>query len=208
MVPSYVDVAGLATVAGGWLGGGRALLLSARGGAHAHAGLGRRGARVGGRDACHRSAGSHGSGLDRGAHGEVAATAGLGRGPRCRGQGCAAGHTIFLVRNAVKDLDLALKLTSPVGRLPRRCWSSRTCPPHSSGCHKGWRIARVFFSRGRPCRPPGRIVLVASQSWALARRGGPRSRGGGRALPELRFIELVTDGRGQVTGRDRTEPRP
>jgi hypothetical protein len=27
-------------------------------------------------------------------------------------------------------------------------------------------------------------------------------------LPEIRFLELVADGRGQVTARDRTEPRP
>jgi len=131
---------------------------------------------------CHRSAGSHGSGSTAARMGEVRRYRGVLAAARdVVAKGARAGHTIFLVRNAVKDLDLALKLTSPVGRLPQSLLVIPDVPAHSSGCHKGWRIARVFFSRGRPCRRRG-----VSFWWPVHRgpgpaRGGPGSRGGGRA---------------------------
>lgn len=124
-------------------------------------------------------------------------------------KGARAGHTIFLVRNAVKDLDLALKLTSPVGRLPQSLLVIPDVPASFVWMPQGL-ADRTRFLLARPPLPPAGAYRFGGQSIVgLARRGeAPDLEEVVARLPELRFIELVTDGRGQVTGRDRTEPRP
>jgi hypothetical protein len=124
-------------------------------------------------------------------------------------KGARAGHTIFLVRNAVKDLDLALKLTSPVGRLPQSLLVIPDVPASFVWMPQGL-ADRTRFLLARPPLPPAGAYRFGGQSIVgLARREeAPDLDEVVARLPELRFIELVTDGRGQVTGRDRTEPRP
>jgi hypothetical protein len=121
-------------------------------------------------------------------------------------QGARAGNTIFLVRNAVKDLDLALKLTSPVGRLPHPLLVIPDVP--ASFVWMPDALAdRAHFLLARPPLPPAGAYRFGGQTIVgLARReDAPDLDEVLARLPELRFIELVTDGRGQVTGRDRTE---
>ena len=124
-------------------------------------------------------------------------------------KGARAGHAIFLVRNAVKDLDLALKLTSPVGRLPQSLLVIPDVPASFVWMPQGL-ADRTRFLLARPPLPPAGAYRFGGQSIVgLARREeAPDLDEVVARLPELRFIELVTDGRGQVTGRDRTEPRP
>jgi hypothetical protein len=117
-----------------------------------------------------------------------------------------AGNTIFLVRNAVKDLDLALKLTTPLGRLPQPLLVIPDVP--ASFVWMPDALAdRARFLLARPPLPPAGAYRFGGQSIVgLARREeAPDLDEVLARLPELRFIELVTDGRGQVTGRDRTE---
>ena len=124
-------------------------------------------------------------------------------------KGAQAGHTIFLVRNAVKDLDLALKFTTPAGRLPQPLLVIPDVP--ASFVWMPDALAdRARFLLARPPLPPAGAYRFGGQSIVgLARREeAPDLDEVLARLPEIRFIELVTDGRGQVTGRDRTEPRP
>jgi hypothetical protein len=123
-------------------------------------------------------------------------------------QGAQAGYTIFLVRNAVKDLDLALKLTSPVGRLPQLLLVIPDVP--ASFVWMPDALAdRARFLLARPPLPPAGAYRFGGQTIVgLARREeAPDLDEVVARLPELRFIELVTDNRGQVTSRDRTEAR-
>jgi hypothetical protein len=124
-------------------------------------------------------------------------------------KGAQAGHTIFLVRNAVKDLDLALKFTTPAGRLPQPLLVIPDVP--ASFVWMPDALAdRARFLLARPPLPPASAYRFGGQHiMGLARREeAPDLDEVVSRLPELRFIELVTDGLGQVTGRDRTEPRP
>ena len=124
-------------------------------------------------------------------------------------KGAQAGHTIFLVRNAVKDLDLALKLTTPAGRLPQPLLVIPDVP--ASFVWMPDALAdRARFLLARPPLPPAGAYRFGGQHiMGLARREeAPDLDEVVSRLPELRFIELVTDGRGQVTGRDRSESRP
>ena len=123
-------------------------------------------------------------------------------------QGAQAGHTIFLVRNAVKDLDLALKLTSPAGRLPQPLLVIPDVPASFVWMPDAF-ADRARFLLARPPLPPAGAYRFGGQSIVgLARREeAPDLDEVVARLPELRFIELVTDNRGQVTGRDRTESR-
>jgi hypothetical protein len=123
-------------------------------------------------------------------------------------QGAQAGHTIFLVRNAVKDLDLALKLTSPAGHLPQPLLVIPDVPASFVWMPDAF-ADRARFLLARPPLPPAGAYRFGGQSIVgLARREeAPDLDEVVARLPELRFIELVTGNRGQVTGRDRTESR-
>jgi hypothetical protein len=123
-------------------------------------------------------------------------------------KGAQAGHTIFLVRNAVKDLDLALKLTTPEGRLPQPLLVIPDVPASFVWMPDAL-AARARFLLARPPLPPAGAYRFGGQSiMGLARREeSPDLDEVLARLPELRFIELVTDQRGQVTGKDRTESR-
>ena len=123
-------------------------------------------------------------------------------------KGAQAGNTIFLVRNGVKDLDLALKLTSSAGRLPHPLLVIPDVP--ASFVWMPDALAdRARFLLARPPLPPAGAYRFGGQSIVgLARREeAPDLDEVVARLPELRLIELVTDQRGQVTGRDRTESR-
>jgi hypothetical protein len=124
-------------------------------------------------------------------------------------EGGQAGHTIFLVRNAVKDLDLAIKLTSSSERLPRPLLVIPDVPasfvwmPDALSDRAGFLLARP------PLPPSGAYRFGGQHIMGLARREeAPDLDEVLARLPELRLIELVADGRGQVTGRDLTESRP
>ena len=123
-------------------------------------------------------------------------------------KGAKAGHTVFIVRNAVKDLDLALKLTTPVGRLPQPLLVIPDVPasfvwmPDVLADRAGVLLARP------PLPPAGAYRFGGQHIVGLARREeAPDLDEVIARLPEIRFIELVTDQRGQATGRDRTESR-
>jgi hypothetical protein len=123
-------------------------------------------------------------------------------------KGAQAGNTIFLVRNAVKDLDLALKLTSPAGRLPHPLLVIPDVP--ASFVWMPDALAdRARFLLARPPLPPAGAYRFGGQTIVgLARREeAPDLDEVLARLPELRFIELVTDQRGHLTGHDRTESR-
>jgi hypothetical protein len=125
------------------------------------------------------------------------------------GKGAQAGHTIFLVRNAVKDLDLAVKLAAPAGRVPQ---SLLVIPdvPASFVWMPDALADRARFLLARPPLPPaGEYRFGGQHIMGLARREeAPDLDQVLARLPELRFIELVGDGHGQVIGRDRTDARP
>lgn len=125
------------------------------------------------------------------------------------GKGAQVGHTIFLVRNAVKDLDLAVKLAAPAGRVPQ---SVLVIPdvPASFVWMPDVLADRARFLLARPPLPPaGEYRFGGQHIMGLARREeAPDLDQVLARLPELRFIELVGDGHGQVIGRDRTDARP
>ena len=123
-------------------------------------------------------------------------------------KGAQAGHTIFLVRNAVKDLDLALKLTSPAGRLPQPLLVIPDVPASFVWMPDAL-AERARFLLARPPLPPAGAYRFGDQHIVgLARREeAPDLDEVLARLPELRVVELVTDGSGQVTGRDRTNSR-
>jgi hypothetical protein len=124
-------------------------------------------------------------------------------------QGAQAGHTIFLVRNAVKDLDLAIKLTSPAGRLPHTLLVIPDVPASFVWMPDAL-AERARFLLARPPLPPTGAYRFGGQPiMGLARREeAPDLDEVLARLPEIRFIELVAAGRDRVTGRDRTESRP
>jgi hypothetical protein len=124
-------------------------------------------------------------------------------------KGAQAGHSIFLVRNAVKDLDLAIKLTSPAERLPRPLLVIPDVPA-SFVLMPDVLADRARFLLARPPLPPaGEYHFGGQHIVGLARREeAPDLDEVLARLPELRFIELVTDGHGQISGKDRTESRP
>jgi hypothetical protein len=123
--------------------------------------------------------------------------------------GVQAGHTIFLVRNGVKDLDLAVKLTSPAGRLPQSLLVIPDVPASFVWMPDGL-ASRAGFLLARPPLPPaGEYRFGGQHIMGLARREeAPDLDDMLARLPELRFIEMVADRHGQVTGQDRTESRP
>jgi hypothetical protein len=123
--------------------------------------------------------------------------------------GAQSGHTIFLVRNAVKDLDLAIKLTSPARHLPQPLLVIPDVPASFVWMPDAL-ARRARFLLARPPLPPAGAYRFGGQNiMGLARREeAPDLDEVLARLPELRFIELVADGRDRVTGRDRTEPRP
>jgi len=124
-------------------------------------------------------------------------------------KGARAGHAIFLVRNAVKDLDLALKLTSPVGRLPQSLLVIPDVPASFVWMPQGL-ADRTRFLLARPPLPPAGAYRFGGQSIVgLARREeAPDLDEVVARLPELRSLSWSQTAAGQVTGRDRTEPRP
>jgi hypothetical protein len=121
-------------------------------------------------------------------------------------KGEQAGHTIFLVRNAVKDLDLAIKLTTPAETLPRPLLVIPDVPASFVWMPDAL-AERARFLLARPPLPPaGEYHFGGQHIVGLARREeAPDLDEVLARLPELRFIELVTDGHGQVTGQDRTD---
>jgi hypothetical protein len=123
-------------------------------------------------------------------------------------KGAQAGQTIFLMRNAVKDLDLAVKLTSPGGRLPQPFLVIPDVPASFVWMPDAL-AERARFLLARPPLPPkGEYRFGGQHIMGLARREeAPDLDEVLARLPEIRFIELVADGRGQVTGEDRTDSR-
>jgi hypothetical protein len=118
-------------------------------------------------------------------------------------QGVQAGHTIFLVRNAVKDLDLALKLRWKMGPQPLLVIPD---VPASFVWMPDALAARAGFLLAKPPLPPaGEYRFGGQHIVGMARREeAPDLDQVLARLPEIRFIELVADGRGQVTGHDQT----
>ena len=123
--------------------------------------------------------------------------------------GVQAGHTIFLVRNGVKDLDLAVKLSSPAGRLPQSLLVIPDVPSSFVWMPDGL-ASRAGFLLARPPLPPaGEYRFGGQHIMGLARREeAPDLDDVLARLPELRIIELVADRHGQVIGADRTDSRP
>jgi hypothetical protein len=123
--------------------------------------------------------------------------------------GVQAGHTIFLVRNGVKDLDLAVKLTSPAGRLPQSLLVIPDVPASFVWMPDGL-ASRAGFLLARPPLPPaGEYRFGGQHIMGLARREeSPDLDDVLARLPELRIIELVADRNGQISAKDRTDPRP
>ena len=123
--------------------------------------------------------------------------------------GVQAGHTIFLVRNGVKDLDLAVKLTSPAGRLPQSLLVIPDVPASFVWMPDGL-ASRAGFLLARPPLPPaGEYRFGGQHIMGLARREeSPDLDDVLARLPELRIIELVADRNGQVSAKDRTDSRP
>ena len=123
-------------------------------------------------------------------------------------KGAQAGHSIFLVRNAVKDLDLAIKLTRPVEQLPRPLLVIPDVPASFVWMPDVLADRARFLLAHPPLPPAGEYRFGGQHIVGLARREeAPDLDEVLAQLPELRFIELVADGRGQVTGRDRTDSR-
>jgi hypothetical protein len=124
-------------------------------------------------------------------------------------KGAQAGHTIFLVRNGVKDLDLAVKLTSPAGRLPQSLLVIPDVPASFVWMPDGL-ASRAGFLLARPPLPPaGEYRFGGQPIMGLARREeAPDLADVLARLPELRIIELVADENGQVSAKDLTDPRP
>jgi hypothetical protein len=123
-------------------------------------------------------------------------------------QGAQAGHAIFLVRNGVKDLDLALKFTSPLGRLPQPLLVIPDVPASFVWMPDAFANRARFLLASPPLPPAGEYHFGGQHIVGLARREeAPDLDDVLARLPELRFIELLAHGRGQVTWRDRTESR-
>jgi hypothetical protein len=124
-------------------------------------------------------------------------------------QGAQAGHAIFLVRNGVKDLDLALKFTSPLGRLPQPLLVIPDVPASFVWMPDAFANRARFLLASPPLPPAGEYHFGGQHIVGLARREeAPDLDDVLARLPELRFIELAADGRGQVTWQDRTESSP
>jgi hypothetical protein len=124
-------------------------------------------------------------------------------------KGAQAGHTIFLVRNGVKDLDLAVKLTSPAGSLRQSLLVIPDVPASFVWMPDGL-ASRAGFLLARPPLPPaGEYRFAGQHIMGLARREeAPDLDDVLARLPELRIIELVVDRHGKVTAADRTDTRP
>ncbi|HEX7598377.1 MAG TPA: hypothetical protein VF518_09185 [Polyangia bacterium] len=116
--------------------------------------------------------------------------------------GGRAGHHVFLVRNAVKDLDLALKLTSPADRLPQPLLVIPDVPASFVAMPDGL-ADRADFLLARPPLPPAGAYRFGNQRvMGLARREeAPDLDDVLARLPELRIVELLP-ARGPVTWRD------
>ena len=121
-------------------------------------------------------------------------------------KGAQAGHTIFLVRNGVKDLDLAVKLSPRAGRVPEPLLVIPDVPASFVWMPDGL-ARRAGFLLARPPLPPAGEYRFGGQSiMGLARREeAPELADVLARLPELRIIELIADKHGQVTWRDRTD---
>ena len=127
---------------------------------------------------------------------------------RRRGQGCAGG---------AHDLSGAKRGQRP-GLGAQAQIASRGLPqpllvipdvPASFVCMPDALAARARFLLARPPLPPtGEYRFGGQHIVGLARREeAPDLDEVLARLPEIRFIELVADGRGQVTGHDRTASR-
>jgi hypothetical protein len=124
-------------------------------------------------------------------------------------EGAQAGHTIFLVRHAVKDLDLAVKLTWPAGRAFQPLLVIPDVPASFVWMPDALADRTRFLLARPPLPPAGEYRFGGQHIMGLARREeAPDLDEVLARLPETRFIELVADKRGQVTGRDRTESLP
>ncbi len=116
------------------------------------------------------------------------------------------GH-IFLVRNAVKDLDLALKLTTPAEHLPQPLLAIPDVPASFVWIPDAL-AERTRFLLAKPPLPPSGAYRFGGQRIAgLARReDAPDLDDVLARLPDLRIVELVgADGR--FTWREVTPSR-
>jgi hypothetical protein len=117
--------------------------------------------------------------------------------------GLRAGHRLFHVRGAVKDLDLILKQ-----RLAREDFLVLGDVPASFALMPPGLAPRAHFLLASPPLPPSGAYRFGTRAVVgLARRHeSPDLEAVLVRLPELRFIELVPD-KGGVGWRDVTEPR-
>ena len=120
-------------------------------------------------------------------------------------EGVSKGHRLFLVRGAVKDLDLAIKLDP---RSSSAVQSTVSIPdvPASFVWMPPDLADRLDFLLARPTLPPsGAYRFGRARIVGLARRDeAPDLEDVLARLPELRMIQLLFDG-GRFTWKDRTE---
>lgn len=104
------------------------------------------------------------------------------------------GH-IYLVRNAVKDLDLALKLTTPASQLPQPLLLIPDVPASFVWMPETL-AARASFLLAQPPLPPSGAYRFGDQRIVgLARRQeAPDLDDVLARLPDLRIVELVPSG--------------
>jgi hypothetical protein len=116
--------------------------------------------------------------------------------------GGQAGHHVFLVRNAVKDLDLALKLTSPADQLPQPLLVIPDVPA-SFVWMPDVLADRADFLLARPPLPPAGAYRFGGQRiMGLARREeSPDLDDVLARLPDLRIVDLLAR-RGRVIWKD------
>ncbi len=119
--------------------------------------------------------------------------------------GITKGHRLFLVRGAVKDLDLAIKLDS---RSPSAVQTTVSIPdvPASFVWMPPDLADRLDFLLACPALPPsGAYRFGGEKIVGLARRDeAPDLDDVLARLPELRMIQILPD-RGRFTWQDRTE---
>jgi hypothetical protein len=102
---------------------------------------------------------------------------------------------VFLVRNAVKDLDLALKLTTPADRLPQPLLVIPDVPASFVWMPEALAASTGFLLADPPLPPSGAYRFGDQRIVGLARRqDAPDLDDVLARLPELRMLELVPSG--------------
>jgi hypothetical protein len=104
------------------------------------------------------------------------------------------GHT-YLVKNAVKDLDLALKLTTPPDQLPQPLLVIPDVPASFVWMPESLAARTQFLVAQPPLPPAGAYRFGDARIVGLARRqDAPDLDDVLARLPDLRIVELVPSG--------------